>query len=159
LLGPVTRELPEHSNYSNVPTTLELLEPLNPGTLKQSKKQSKKPMDIEALRNYCLAKKGVEETFPFGETTLVFKVAGKMFLLTSLYESPLQFNAKCDPGRAIELREQYDAIQPGYHMNKQHWNTIVADGRIPVKLLHRLIDDSYILVVQSLPKKLREQLL
>ncbi|HVX48501.1 MAG TPA: MmcQ/YjbR family DNA-binding protein [Chitinophagaceae bacterium] len=115
-------------------------------------------MDIEILRSYCLLKQGVEETFPFGEDTLVFKVMGKMFLLISLSESPLQFNAKCDPGRAVELREQYDAIQPGYHMNKQHWNTIIVDGRVPSKLLYALIDDSYALVVQSLPKKMREQL-
>ncbi|HWB25057.1 MAG TPA: MmcQ/YjbR family DNA-binding protein [Chitinophagaceae bacterium] len=112
-------------------------------------------MDIELLRSYCLAKKGVEETFPFGEDTLVFKVMGKMFLLTSLSQTPLQFNAKCDPDRAVELREQYDAIQPGYHMNKQHWNTVIVDGRVPSKLLYSLIDESYTLVVQSLPKKLK----
>lgn len=115
-------------------------------------------MDIESLRSYCLAKKAVEETFPFGEDTMVFKVAGKMFLLTSLSQSPLQFNAKCDPDRAVELREQYDAIQPGYHMNKQHWNTVIVDGRVPAKLLHELIDESYNLVVKSLPKKVREEL-
>ena len=115
-------------------------------------------MNIETLRSYCLKKKAVEETFPFGEDTMVFKVAGKMFLLTSLSQSPLQFNAKCDPDKAVELREQYDAIQPGYHMNKQHWNTVIVDGRIPAKLLHQLIDDSYNLVVQSLPKKVREEL-
>jgi len=116
-------------------------------------------MDIETLRAYCLAKNGVEETFPFGENTMVFKVSGKMFLLTSMTDSPLQFNAKCDPDRAIELREQYDAVQPGYHMNKQHWNTVIVDGSLPKKLLHQLIDDSYNLVVQSLPKKAREELL
>lgn len=115
-------------------------------------------MDAESLRNYCLAKKAVEESFPFGETTLVFKVAGKMFLLISLTDSPLQFNAKCDPDRAVELREQYDAIQPGYHMNKQHWNTVIVDGRVPAKLLHELIDHSYDLIVKSLPKKVREKL-
>ncbi len=116
-------------------------------------------MNIETLSAYCMAKKGVEETFPFGEDTLVFKVMGKMFLLTSLSQRPLQFNAKCDPDRAVELREQYDAIQPGYHMNKQHWNTIMVDGSIPAKLLHQLIDDSYTLIVQSLPKKLKDGLL
>jgi len=116
-------------------------------------------MNIETLRAYCISKKAVEETFPFGEDTLVFKVAGKMFLLTSLSQSPLQFNAKCDPDEAVELRDLYDAIQPGYHMNKQHWNTVIIDGTIPAKLLRRLIDDSYNLVVRSLPKKLREQLL
>jgi len=115
-------------------------------------------MNIETLRAYCIAKKSVEETFPFGEDTLVFKVAGKMFLLTSLSASPLQFNAKCDPDRAVELREQYDSIQPGYHMNKQHWNTVIVDGSIPAKLLRELIDDSYKLVVKSLPKKQQEGL-
>lgn len=84
-------------------------------------------MNIETLREYCLLKKGVSEGFPFGETTLVFKVMNKIFLLVSLDASPLQFNAKCDPDKAIELREQYDAIKPGYHMNKKHWNTVVID--------------------------------
>ena len=116
-------------------------------------------MDIETLRSYCLQKTAVEDGFPFGESTLVFKVAGKMFLLASLSANPLQFNAKCDPDRAIELREQYDAIQPGYHMNKQHWNTIIIDGSLPSSLIRKLIDDSYDLIVQSLPKKLRETLL
>lgn len=116
-------------------------------------------MDIESLRAYCLAKKGVEETFPFGENTPVFKVSGKMFLLSSFTDTPLQFNAKCDPDKAIELRDRYDAVQPGYHMNKQHWNTVIVDGTIPSRLLHQMIDDSYNLVVQSLPKKVREEFL
>lgn len=116
-------------------------------------------MNIETLRQYCLAKKGATEGFPFGETTLVFKVMDKMFLLVALDASPLQFNAKCDPDKAIELREQYDAVQPGYHMNKKHWNTIAIDGTIPQKLLKELIDDSYTLIVQSLPKKEREKLM
>src|SRR5579859_2350519 len=80
-------------------------------------------MDIETLRDYCIAKKEVTEGFPFGETTLVFKVKGKMFLLAALDAAVLQFNVKCDPEKAIEWREQYDAVQPGYHMNKKHWNT------------------------------------
>ena len=115
-------------------------------------------MDIESLRTYCLKKKGVEEDFPFGETTLVFKVKGKMFLLTSLNEDVLSFNAKCDPEKAIELRERYDAVQPGYHMNKKHWNTVTVDGRLSQKLVLEMIDDSYDLVVQSLPKKERDEL-
>src|SRR3569833_2590134 len=115
-------------------------------------------MNIETLRAYCLAKNGVEETFPFGEQTMVFKVGGKMFLLTSMNDTPLQFNAKCDPDRAVELREQYDAIQPGYHKNKQHWNTVLVDGRLPTQKKHKLIDESYNLVVQSLPKKVKEEL-
>ncbi|HRH47478.1 MAG TPA: MmcQ/YjbR family DNA-binding protein [Panacibacter sp.] len=115
-------------------------------------------MNIESLREYCLSKKAVEEGFPFGEDTLVFKVAGKIFLLTGLTNNPLQFNAKCDPDKAIELREQYDAIQPGYHMNKKHWNTITADGSLSNALIKEIIDDSYNLVVQSLPKSVRENL-
>ena len=116
-------------------------------------------MNIETLREYCLAKKAVTEDFPFGETTLVFRVKEKIFLLVSLDAQPLQFNAKCNPEKAIELREEYDAIKPGYHMNKKHWNTVVIDGSVPTKLLKEMIDDSYELIVQSLPKKLREELL
>ena len=110
-------------------------------------------MNIETLREYCLTKGGAEETFPFGENVLVFKVRGKMFLLTNLEEDPLQFNVKCDPERAVELREQFSAILPGYHMNKKWWNTVVVDGSIPAKLLREMIDDSYRLVVAGLPKK------
>ena len=116
-------------------------------------------MDIETIREYCLAKKEVEEGFPFGETTLVFKVRGKIFLLTGLENPVLQFNVKCDPEQAIEWREQYDAVQPGYHMNKKMWNTVVVDGSIPGKIIRQMIDDSYRLVVESLPKKSREGLL
>jgi predicted DNA-binding protein (MmcQ/YjbR family) len=105
-----------------------------------------------------MTKKGVTEDFPFGESTLVFKVKGKMFLLTSLNEDVLSFNAKCDPEKAIELRERYDAVQPGYHMNKIHWNTITVDGRLSQQLLREIIDDSYTLVVQSLPKKMKDEL-
>ncbi|MBG9375887.1 MmcQ/YjbR family DNA-binding protein [Panacibacter sp. DH6] len=115
-------------------------------------------MDVETLRSYCLAKKAVTEDFPFGEDTLVFRVMHKIFLLVSLSSSPLQFNAKCDPAKAIELREQYDAVQPGYHMNKKHWNTIVLDGSLPTKLVKEMIDDTYMLIVKSLPKKDREAL-
>jgi predicted DNA-binding protein (MmcQ/YjbR family) len=109
-------------------------------------------MDIESLRAYCLKKKSVTEGFPFGEDTLVFKVKGKIFLLAGLGDSPLQFNVKADPDRAIELRDMYDAIQPGYHMNKKHWNTVILDGSIPGSLVKEMIDDSYMLVVSSLPK-------
>jgi predicted DNA-binding protein (MmcQ/YjbR family) len=112
-------------------------------------------MDIESLRSYCLNKPAVEETFPFGETTLVFKVMGKMFLLTSLDSPVLQFNVKCDPEQAIEWREKYPAVQPGYHMNKKLWNTVTVDGTIPARLLWQMIDDSYRLVIASLPKKSR----
>src|ERR1700750_1804696 len=104
-------------------------------------------MDIETLREYCLSKKDAEETFPFGETTLVFKVRGKIFLLTGLDNPILQFNVKCDAEKAIEWREQYAAVQPGYHMNKKLWNTVTVDGSVPVKVLKQMIDDSYKLVV------------
>lgn len=110
-------------------------------------------MNIELLREYCLSKEGVEEGFPFGEGALVFKVNGKMFLLASLDEQPLSFNVKCDPQKAIELREQFSSIIPGYHMNKKHWNTVIVDGTIPAQLLKEMIDDSYALVLKPLAKK------
>jgi predicted DNA-binding protein (MmcQ/YjbR family) len=103
-------------------------------------------MNIEELRNYCLTKPGVEEGFPFGEGTLVFKVNGKIFLLTSLDAQPPQFNVKCDPEKAIELREQYDCVLPGYHMNKKHWNTVIVDGTLSNQQLKEFIDESYGLV-------------
>lgn len=115
-------------------------------------------MDIEQLQSYCLSKKGVEETLPFGPDTLVYKVAGKVFLLTGLDREDFRFNVKCDPGLAEELREQYSCVLPGYHMNKKHWNTIVVDGSVSTKQLREWIDHSYDLVVKSLPKKLREEL-
>ena len=115
-------------------------------------------MDIETIRDYCLAKKEVEESFPFGETTLVFKVRGKIFLLSGLDNPVLQFNVKCDPEKAIEWREQFAAVQPGYHMNKKMWNTVIVDGSISGRILREMIDDSYQLVVMSLPKKSREGL-
>lgn len=116
-------------------------------------------MDIESVRDYCLAKKEVEEGMPFGDTTLVFKVKGKIFLLASLDSPVLQFNVKCDPEKAIEWREQFAAVQPGYHMNKKLWNTVIVDGSISSKVLKGMIDDSYMLVVKSLPKKMQDGLL
>ncbi|MBS1747683.1 MAG: MmcQ/YjbR family DNA-binding protein [Bacteroidetes bacterium] len=115
-------------------------------------------MNIETLRAYCLSKKAVTEDFPFGETTLVFRVKGKIFLLAALDANPLQFNAKCNPDKAVELREQFNAIQPGYHMNKKHWNTVINDGSISTNLLKEMVDDSYNLIVQSLPKSQREEI-
>ena len=115
-------------------------------------------MDLDTLREYCLAKPATEETLPFGPDALVFKVAGKMFLLIALDEQPLQFNAKCDPELAIELRERYPCVQPGYHMNKKHWNTITIDGSVSSAILKQWIDHSYDLVVKSLPAKVREEL-
>jgi predicted DNA-binding protein (MmcQ/YjbR family) len=104
-------------------------------------------MNVETIREYCLSKKNAEETFPFGPDTIVFKVGGKAFLLMGLDGDSLQFNVKCDPDLATELRERYPAVLPGYHMNKKHWNTIVVDGSIPKKLLFEWIDHSYELVV------------
>lgn len=115
-------------------------------------------MHIEALREYCLAKKGVTESFPFNETTLVFKVVGKMFALTGLDNVPLTVNLKCDPERSVQLREEYDgSITGAFHMNKLHWNTIVVQEVSP-KLIIELIDHSYDLVVSKMTKKLRAEL-
>jgi predicted DNA-binding protein (MmcQ/YjbR family) len=109
-------------------------------------------MDIELLRDYCLTKPGVEECFPFGPENLVFKVNGKMFLLASIDQQPLQFNVKCDPEKAIELREQYPSILPGYHMNKKLWNTVIIDGSLSTQQLKEFIDDSYELVIKGKKK-------
>ena len=109
-------------------------------------------MNIEELREYCINKEGVTEEFPFDETTLVFKVAGKMYALTDL-EGELSVNLKCTPDIAIELRERYQCVRPGYHMNKKHWNTIDIDGSVSDGLIREWIDHSYKLVILSLPKK------
>ncbi|WP_159521365.1 MmcQ/YjbR family DNA-binding protein [Sunxiuqinia indica] len=114
-------------------------------------------MNIEELRNYCISKKGVSEGFPFNETTLVFKVMGKMFALTNL-EGDLRINLKCDPEKAIELRERYSCVLPGYHMNKQQWNTILIDGSVSNQLILDWIDNSYKLIVEKLPKKQQAEL-
>jgi predicted DNA-binding protein (MmcQ/YjbR family) len=126
--------------------------------LAENRSQNISKMDIESLRDYCLQKKFSEETFPFGDSTLVFKVKGKMFLLASLDASPLQFNVKCDPEKTDELRERHEDILPGYHMNKRHWNTVVVTGSISEKMLKEMIDESYRLVIQSLPQKDRRGL-
>lgn len=115
-------------------------------------------MDLDDIRTYCLSKPASEETLPFGPDVLVFKVAGKVFLLLPLDSEDLQFNAKCDPEEAEELRERYPSVRPGYHMNKKHWNTIVVDGSVSTALIKKWIDDSYDLVVKSLPVKTREKL-
>lgn len=114
-------------------------------------------MNIETLREYCIGKKGVEECFPFDNDTLVFKVGGKMFLLISL-QNPTTFNAKCDPERAVALREEYDEVTPGFHMSKIHWNTVKIHGRLTEIQLNELIDHSYELVYQNLPKKIKEEI-
>lgn len=103
-------------------------------------------MNIETLREYCLSKAGAEETLPFGPDTLVYKVGGKAFLLTGLDSEELRFNVKCDPDKALELREEFPCVLPGWHMNKKHWNTIVVDGSVSVKQLKEWIDHSYNLV-------------
>ena len=103
-------------------------------------------MNIETIRDYCLSKPGAEETLPFGPDVIVFKVNGKVFLLLPLDTEELRFNVKCDPDLAIELREQYSSVLPGWHMNKKHWNTIVVDGTVPSKLIREWIDHSYELV-------------
>ena len=103
-------------------------------------------MNIEEFREYCLSKKGVEETFPFGEETLVYKVMGKMFALAGLDESEFTVNLKCDPARAIELREEHPEIRPGWHMNKKHWNTLILSGQLPWEEVQALILHSYNLV-------------
>jgi predicted DNA-binding protein (MmcQ/YjbR family) len=113
---------------------------------------------VELFREYCLKKDFVEECFPFDENTLVFKVAGKMFALSGLERVPFQINLKCDPDRSEELRERFPAVQGAYHMSKKHWNTILIDGTVPVKLILELIDHSYDLALNSLPKKTRAEL-
>ena len=114
-------------------------------------------MNIEEFRAYCLSKKGVTEELPFDNITLVYKVLGKMFALTNTI-GDFTINLKCNTDLAIELREKYPSVLPGYHMNKQHWNTVAIDGSVPVKLIYEWIDHSYNLVVDSLPKKLKTEL-
>ncbi|NIG57294.1 MmcQ/YjbR family DNA-binding protein [Chitinophaga sp. Cy-1792] len=114
-------------------------------------------MDIEKFREYCLSLPGVTEEFPFGETTLVYKVMGKMFALTDLEEFE-SVNLKCDPDEAVELRERYEGVTPGYHMNKKHWNTVSMHSNISNKLILEWTKNSYDLVVKGLPKKVREEL-
>ena len=118
-------------------------------------------MNIEDYRNYCMSKREVTEHFPFDEDTLVFKVCNKMFALASLkkWEAGDAFiNLKCDPDYAQELRAEYDGVQPGYHMHKLQWNSVYVNSDVSTRLISKLIDHSYDLVVQKLPKKLRETL-
>ena len=106
-------------------------------------------MNIEELREYILLKENVTEGFPFGENTLVFKIKNKIFLLAAMEKIPLQFNVKCSPEKAIQLREEYpDEVLPGYHMNKKHWNTVVVNGKLNNKLLKEMVDESYCLVAK-----------
>jgi predicted DNA-binding protein (MmcQ/YjbR family) len=110
-------------------------------------------MNVEELRDYVLWLKDVKESFPFGEDTLVFKTNNKIFLLVSLSSSPLQFNVKCNPEKAIELREEYSCILPGYHMNKKHWNTVIVDGTLSQSQLKGFIKDSFDLIAKKSKKK------
>ena len=114
-------------------------------------------MNIESFRDFCLSNKGVTEEFPFDELTLVYKVMGKIFVLTDV-DNFKSINLKCDPERAMELREKYHAILPGYHMNKKHWNTVEIDGSISDPFLEELIMHSYELVVEKLPNVLKSEL-
>lgn len=116
-------------------------------------------LNIEQIREYCLRRPGeITEEFPFDEDTLAFKVHGKIFLLTSLSQRPLSVNLKCDPELAVTLRKRYEAVQPGYHMNKKHWNTVVIDGGISRKEVLEMIDHSYDQVVRGLSKSVRDEL-
>ena len=109
--------------------------------------------DLADFRAYCLTKPNATEGTPFGEDTLVFKVGGKMFALASLDEVPPRVNLKCDPECALDLRDRYEEVQPGYHMNKKHWNTVELSGGIPEAELRAMIDHSYDLVAARLPKR------
>ena len=115
-------------------------------------------MNIEQFRDYCLSKKYVSESFPFDQETLVFKVADKMFALSGLERKPAQVNLKCDPEKAINLREEFPDIIEGYHMSKKHWNTIILEGNLTDILIIELIDHSYNLVVNGMTKKKQKEL-
>jgi predicted DNA-binding protein (MmcQ/YjbR family) len=115
-------------------------------------------MRAAALRKWCLSRPGATEEFPFGEGVSVFKVAGKMFALSSLESRPLKVSLKCEPELAHRLRTSYPAIQPGYHLNKRHWNTVTLDGTLPDELAFDMLEDSYDLVVAGLPRVTRERL-
>jgi predicted DNA-binding protein (MmcQ/YjbR family) len=115
-------------------------------------------MDAAELRRWCLAQTGAVEDFPFGPELSVFKVGGRIFALSALDRMPLEVSVKCEPELAVELRDSYGAIRPGYHLNKRHWNTITLDGSLPDRLVRDLIQDSYDLVANALPKRAREQL-
>lgn len=114
-------------------------------------------MNIEEFRDYCISKKGVTEEFPFDKNTLVFKVMGKMFALTDV-ESFEFINLKSDPEVAVELREKYEGVKPGYHMSKSHWNSVYTNSDVSDKMMKQFIDVSYGLIVNSLTKKMKEEL-
>lgn len=113
----------------------------------------------DALRSYCLSQPAATEDQPFGEDTLVFRVGGKIFALLALDAFPPRINLKCEPEKAMDWRERYEAVQPGYHMNKAHWNTVVCDGSVPVGEVREMVDDAYALVRASLPQRVQANLL
>lgn len=115
-------------------------------------------MRASELQQWCLAQRGAIEEFPFGPEHSVFKVGGKMFALSALGRSPLEVSVKCEPELAVQLRASYEAIRPGYHLNKRHWNTITLDGSLPDQLVKDLIEDSYDLVLSGLTKRARAEL-
>jgi len=115
-------------------------------------------MNAEELRDYCLSLRGTREDFPFGPGTSAFKVAGKIFALSRLSECPLRVSLKCDPSLAEELRKAHPAVIPGYHLNKRHWNTVVIDGSLPDAIISNMVEDSYDLVVNKLPRAQRQAL-
>ena len=116
-------------------------------------------MNHDKFRKYCLGKKGASEDMPFDDETLCFRVGNKIFAITDIEKTPASYNLKCNPERALELREEYEAISPGWHMNKKHWNTVTPDASIPDSLIYELIDHSYELVFKSLKKSERERIL
>ena len=115
-------------------------------------------IDADALRDWCLARPGVTEERPFGPITTVFKVSGKVFALSALEREPLEVSLKCEPDLAQALRRDHPAIRPGYHLNKRHWNTVLCDGSLPDEMIIDMVEDSYDLVVEGLPRRVREQL-
>ena len=115
-------------------------------------------MDPAGLRAWCLRQPGSSEEFPFGPELSVFKVAGKIFAISSLDDSRLGVSLKCEPDLAVALRASYPAIRPGYHLNKRHWNTVTIDGTLPDQLVRDMVEDSYDLIVSALPKRIRDRL-
>ncbi|MFN5310321.1 MAG: MmcQ/YjbR family DNA-binding protein [Candidatus Kapaibacterium sp.] len=115
-------------------------------------------MNHDIIREYCLQKKATSFDFPFDEEVMACRVAGKIFVLMSILQFPVSINVKCDPEKAIDLRERYEAVKPGYHMNKTHWNTVTCDGSLSDAEIFSFIDHSYEMVLQSIPKKLRNEI-
>ncbi len=115
-------------------------------------------MSPEQLRDHCLSFRGAVETFPFGPENSVFKVEGKIFALSRLDASPLRVSLKCEPGLAVQLRESHAAVQPGYHLNKRHWNTVTVDGTLPDEMICDMVEDSYDLIMSKLPASRRRAL-